>query len=144
MRKARYGHIIAVTGITGAMGFPGLGARCAADAALEGMLEAMAFEVAPFGVRVSVLQPGLGVVNVRQEEKVEEGLEGVKKVCREESGGEEEGGVLEVVERIAGRRDPPVRVAVGEDVVESVKERLKVVSEELEEMLEASLGCDIE
>ena len=71
------------------MGFPGLGARCAADAALEGMLEAMAFEVAPFGVRVSVLQPGLGVVRVRQEMEVEEGLEAVRRVCGDETGDDE-------------------------------------------------------
>lgn len=123
------------------MGFPGLGARCAADSALEGMLEACAFEVAPFGVRVSILQPGLGVVVVKDGGEGGHGLEGVRRVC---GGGEQEGEVLDVVWRIAGRGDPPLKVCVGEEVEESVKERLKVLSEELEELLEASLACDVE
>lgn len=58
-RRQRVGHIINITGTTGAMGTPGLSARAASDHAAEGLSDALAFEVAPFGTRVTVVQPGL-------------------------------------------------------------------------------------
>lgn len=39
LRKQRGGHFVNVTGLTGHMGTPGLGARCASDHALEGFCD---------------------------------------------------------------------------------------------------------
>lgn len=61
LRKQRSGHVLVVTGVTGGMGTPALGVRCAADHAVEGFCDALAYEVAPFGVRVSVVQPPIEV-----------------------------------------------------------------------------------
>jgi len=61
LRRQRSGHVLVVTGITGGMGTPALGVRCAADHAVEGFCDALAYEVAPFGVRVSVVQPPIEV-----------------------------------------------------------------------------------
>ncbi|KAF8532933.1 hypothetical protein BDD12DRAFT_867794 [Trichophaea hybrida] len=142
-----------VTGLTGAMGTPGMAVRCAADHAIEGMLDALAFEVAPFAVRVSVVQPSVEVAvwgggEVRCAEGREEYV-GVKQVSavrgmigRTLGEGELED-TVRIIAEIAGVENPPGRVTVGEEGVEMVKERLKTLSEELEEYLEASLGADI-
>lgn len=61
LRRQRSGHVLVVTGVTGGMGTPALGVRCAADHAVEGFCDALAYEVAPFGVRVSVVQPPIEV-----------------------------------------------------------------------------------
>lgn len=45
---------------------------------------------------------------------------------------------------IGGHQNPPLRHVVGVDAVMSVKESLKIVSEELEELIEISYSVDIE
>lgn len=48
-----------------------------------------------------------------------------------------------IILHISGLENPPGRIVVGNDGVEMVKDRVKTVSEELEEFLDASLGADI-
>ncbi|EEP78685.1 conserved hypothetical protein [Uncinocarpus reesii 1704] len=56
MRKQKSGHIMALGGITGHIGTPGLGVYCAAGWALEGFCDSIAYEIAPFNIRVTILQ----------------------------------------------------------------------------------------
>ncbi|MBO2008830.1 SDR family NAD(P)-dependent oxidoreductase [Hymenobacter negativus] len=59
LRKQQSGHIINVSSIAGILGgFPGWGVYCATKFAVEGLSEALAAEVAPFGVNVTVVAPG--------------------------------------------------------------------------------------
>ncbi|PWV46820.1 SDR family oxidoreductase [Nocardiopsis sp. L17-MgMaSL7] len=58
MRAARGGHIINVSSILGVLSFPGWGLYCAAKFAVEGLSESLAAEVADFGIRVSIVEPG--------------------------------------------------------------------------------------
>ncbi|MFJ9078460.1 SDR family oxidoreductase [Streptomyces sp. NPDC102278] len=59
MRAQRGGHIVNVSSLGGRMAFPGLASYVAGKHALEGMSQALAAEVAPFGVRVTVVEPGV-------------------------------------------------------------------------------------
>ncbi|KAI5290524.1 hypothetical protein KEM54_001277 [Ascosphaera aggregata] len=61
-RKQGFGHIISVGGITGHLGTPGLGAYCSAGSALEGFCDTIAYEIAPFNIRVTTLQANLEVL----------------------------------------------------------------------------------
>ncbi|TKS96114.1 SDR family oxidoreductase [Streptomyces lasalocidi] len=58
MRRQGFGHIINVSSIAGRIGLPGLSAYVAGKYALEGMSQALAAEVAPFGIRVHAVEPG--------------------------------------------------------------------------------------
>ena len=58
LREQGAGHIVQVSSIAGIAAFPGLGLYCASKWALEGMSQALAAEVAPFGIRVTVIEPG--------------------------------------------------------------------------------------
>ncbi|WP_377273184.1 SDR family oxidoreductase [Peterkaempfera sp. SMS 1(5)a] len=58
MRQQGAGHIINVSSLAGRMALPGLSAYVAGKYALEGMSQALAVEVASFGVRVTVVEPG--------------------------------------------------------------------------------------
>jgi NAD(P)-dependent dehydrogenase (short-subunit alcohol dehydrogenase family) len=58
MRRRRSGHVVNVSSLAGRMGFAGLSAYVAGKYALEGMSQALAAEVAPFGIRVTVVEPG--------------------------------------------------------------------------------------
>lgn len=57
-RAERGGHIINVSSILGLTSFPGWGLYCAGKYALEGMTESLAAEVADFGIRVNLVEPG--------------------------------------------------------------------------------------
>ncbi len=58
LRAQRGGHIVQLSSVGGAVGNPGHAAYATSKFALEGMSEALAGEVAPFGIRVSIVQPG--------------------------------------------------------------------------------------
>lgn len=58
MRERRAGTIVQVTSMGGLTTGAGFGAYCAAKHALEGLSECLAKEVAPFGVRILIVEPG--------------------------------------------------------------------------------------
>ncbi|MCW1957568.1 MAG: SDR family NAD(P)-dependent oxidoreductase [Mycobacterium sp.] len=58
LRAQRSGHIIQVSSIGGVLAFPNLGIYHASKWALEGMSQSLAGEVEPFGVRVTLVEPG--------------------------------------------------------------------------------------
>ena len=57
-RERRAGHIFNIASVAGFIGFPGCGLYAASKFALEGMTEALATELAPFGIRVTIGEPG--------------------------------------------------------------------------------------
>jgi NAD(P)-dependent dehydrogenase (short-subunit alcohol dehydrogenase family) len=59
MRRRGSGQIINLSSSIGAAALPIYGGYCATKFALEAMSEAMRYELAPFGVTVNVLQPGI-------------------------------------------------------------------------------------
>ncbi len=58
MRERASGTIVNVTSQAGLLSFPGMAPYCASKWALEAATEALAIEVAPFGVRVAMVEPG--------------------------------------------------------------------------------------
>lgn len=58
MRERGSGHIVQISSTSGVTAYPLTGLFSAAKWALEGMSEALAQEVAPFGVKVSIVEPG--------------------------------------------------------------------------------------
>lgn len=58
MRAQQRGHIITISSIAGVSGSAGLGAYSASKFAVEGMSEALAREVAPLGINVTIVEPG--------------------------------------------------------------------------------------
>jgi NAD(P)-dependent dehydrogenase (short-subunit alcohol dehydrogenase family) len=59
MRERGEGCIVNITSVTGRIGAVGQGPYVASKWALEGLSEELAHEVAPFGIRVAIVEPGL-------------------------------------------------------------------------------------
>ncbi len=58
MRKEKNGHIVQISSHGGIKAFAGFGIYNASKFALEGFSEALAQEVAPLGIKVSIVEPG--------------------------------------------------------------------------------------
>ncbi len=58
MRQKRAGRIITISSVGGMMAMPTMAAYSASKFALEGAHEALWYEVRPWGIRVSLVQPG--------------------------------------------------------------------------------------
>lgn len=77
MRRQGSGHILNLTSIGGLISIGGFGAYCASKFALEAWSEALADEVAPLGLHVTLVEPGnfrtefAGDANMRPETQME-------------------------------------------------------------------------
>lgn len=58
MRRRRYGRVVNVSSLAGRTAFPFGGAYAASKFALEGISDALRWELAPWGVRVVLIEPG--------------------------------------------------------------------------------------
>jgi len=59
MRKAKRGRILLISSIGGRIGSLGVSTYCATKFALEGFGESLFMELAPLGIRVSLIEPGI-------------------------------------------------------------------------------------
>ncbi|CAK7202111.1 hypothetical protein SEUCBS139899_004831 [Sporothrix eucalyptigena] len=57
LRKQRTGHIIVLSSIGGHIGTPGMPIYTSATWALEGYCDSLAYEIAPFNIKVTIVQP---------------------------------------------------------------------------------------
>ncbi|WP_071459694.1 SDR family oxidoreductase [Bacillus massilinigeriensis] len=64
MKAQKKGRIINMGSISGKVGFPGLSAYTASKHALEGYSESLRLELLPFGIDVSILEPGSYKTNI--------------------------------------------------------------------------------
>ncbi|WP_410813646.1 oxidoreductase [Micromonospora sp. 067-2] len=58
MREQRHGHIVQISSVGGRVGSTGLSAYQSAKWAVGGFSEVLAKEIAPFGIRVTTVEPG--------------------------------------------------------------------------------------
>jgi NAD(P)-dependent dehydrogenase (short-subunit alcohol dehydrogenase family) len=62
----RQGAVVNVSSVTGTRAFPGVLAYCVSKAALDQLTRCAALEVAPHGVRVNAVNPGVVVTNLHR------------------------------------------------------------------------------
>jgi NAD(P)-dependent dehydrogenase (short-subunit alcohol dehydrogenase family) len=124
MRAQGGGRIVLMSSIGGAIGIPFQAFYSASKFALEGLGEALAYEVAPLGVHVTLVEPGnvkTDLTASRQMAKAAGGdpvysaalTKAVDLIERDEVNGVPAADVAAVVRRVLESRRPPRRVSVG-------------------------------
>lgn len=58
LREAKSGKVMNLSSVGGLHGYPSNGVYCATKFAIEGITEALAAEIAPFGIRAVIVEPG--------------------------------------------------------------------------------------
>ncbi|MET8348561.1 MULTISPECIES: oxidoreductase [unclassified Micromonospora] len=127
MREQGRGHIVQVSSVGGRVGGPGLGAYQPAKWAVGGFSEVLAKEVAPFGIRVTTVEPGglrtewagSSMRTLPISEPYRPVIEPVVERLRQASGSQPGDPVraAQAIIRITRVDDPPARLLLGADAV---------------------------
>lgn len=141
LRARRRGHVINLSSVGGFSGAPGYGIYCATKFAVEGLSEALAGEVAPLGIHVTVVEPGyfrtdfLSAASVRIAGAAIADYAGTtgKQRARERDGlqpGDPALGARAIV-TMAQAAQPPLRLPLGADAFAANQHKLAQVTAEM-------------
>lgn len=143
---------VMISSMAGQIGLAGAGAYCASKFALEGMSEALAEELAPFGVRVLIVEPGafrtdFSGRSIRGAEASVDAYAGMQageaKNLTAQYHGHEPGDPAKAAQAIidAVRSEaPPLRLALGADAVDGIQQKLERLKLDMDNWREASLA----
>ncbi|MFN8654001.1 MAG: SDR family NAD(P)-dependent oxidoreductase [Gemmatimonadales bacterium] len=132
MRRQRGGHIINVSSVAGLVPIPFAGQYSASKYALEGLTEVLRSEVALFGIRVALVEPGFYrselVGAAATPERLVSAYDGPRSRVHErmraiEAAAPPPTEVAEVVLRLARHPDPPLRTLVGKERIFALLKR---------------------
>ncbi|MFD1082683.1 oxidoreductase [Micromonospora andamanensis] len=154
MRAQRGGAIIQLSSMGGQLSMPGFGAYCSAKFALEGLSEALAAGVAPFGIRVLIVEPGafrteFGGHRMHRSPIIEEYAvsTGSTRAAVDAMDGTQPGdptkaarAILEVIDSA----DPPLRLALGNDAVDLIAAHHELLRTDLARWEKLSRSTDLD
>ncbi|MCE3008039.1 MAG: oxidoreductase [Bacteroidetes bacterium] len=143
LRAQRRGHIVQISSHGGIKAFAGFGLYNASKFALEGMSEAMAQELAPLGIRVSLVEPGpfrtqfAGPGFVQAENRIAD-YQATAGTFREKIAavhGQQEGDpakAAKAIGQLVHRADPPLRLPLGKTALMTIQTKLDQVQTDLD------------
>ena len=142
LRAQRSGHIFMISSVAGQLGAPGLAWYDASKFALEGFSEALAGEVQPIGVKVTIIEPGnfrtnwAGASMVTTTSKIEDyapAIEPIRDLFAGLNGNQpgEPAKAAQAIIRMLDEPQPPLRLVLGGDATELIAGKL---SRQLAEM----------
>ena len=155
MRERGEGAIVMMSSVGGQVVMPGFGAYCATKFALEAVTEALAAEVAPFGIRVLAVEPGAfrtnlfgpGAAVLSAENPVYADTAGATRRFVENGDGTQPGDPAKAAAAIRtalAAEQTPVRLPLGGDAVDGVVAHLDAVRAEVAAWEKVSRGTDFD
>ena len=155
MRRQRSGHIFNLSSIAGQISVAGGSLYCSSKWAVEGFSEGLADEVSPFGIGVTVVEPGYFRTDFLDGSSVQYGSQAVEDYAARSSAlradwnerNHQQAGdpakLAEAVVMLASLEHPPLRWAAGSDAVEVIAGKAAALTENLERWRELSVSTDI-
>ncbi|WP_318342877.1 SDR family NAD(P)-dependent oxidoreductase [Flagellimonas baculiformis] len=154
LRRQKSGHIINTASMMGYMSYPGNGSYSASKYAVIGLSEALAQEVAPFDIKVTILAPGTFRTNFMSEESLnvaENKIDAYNLDGQVEQftgfDGQQLGDpkkLAEVLLKITAMSNPPLHLPLGSDSYHAILEVRRKEREEMEQWKDLSLATDFE
>jgi len=157
MRKQRSGHIISISSSAGlAAGFDFMTAYAASKFGLEGWMESLQVEVAPFGINTTIVNPGFFRTELLTEESTTyakpsfpdyDDRRGPLVEFWKSQNGQQSGDPAKLAKalmRIASQEPPPRRFIAGVDAIGTAEQKLSDLKAQIESnrALSSSLNFD--
>jgi len=153
LRKQRSGHILNLSSIGGVVASPGMGYYNATKFAVEGISEALAAEVAPLGIRVTIIEPGpfrtdfLGRSGVVAKTRIADydATAGNMRKYFAENDGKQKGDPLRAVHammQVVDSPNPPLRLLLGASALQRLRSKLANWEKEIAAWEQVTLGAD--
>jgi len=153
LRKQRSGHIINLSSIGGVVASPGMGYYNATKFAVEGISEALAAELTPLGVRVTIIEPGpfrtdfLGRSGVVAKTRIADydGTAGNMRKYFAENDGKQKGNPLRAVQammEVVESPNPPLRLLLGVSALQRLRAKLSGWEKEIAAWEKVTVGAD--
>jgi NAD(P)-dependent dehydrogenase (short-subunit alcohol dehydrogenase family) len=154
MRAQRSGLVVTISSTAGIVGGEFLSAYAASKFGVEGWLESLAPEVAPFGIRTMLVEPGFFRTELLTPESTKYAESSIadyaerteQTVTAWKSMNGQQGGdpakLAEALVRLAAREDPPLRFPAGADAVTTFENRAKLLLEQADANRELSSNLD--
>jgi NAD(P)-dependent dehydrogenase (short-subunit alcohol dehydrogenase family) len=154
MRRQHSGHIINISSVGGLLGSPGWGIYCSTKFAMEGFSEALAQEVRPLGIWVTIVEPGyfrtdfLDASSLGTEETIIADYESTAGAVRAHAvdvnhtqPGDPVKAAAAIVD-IASAAEPPVHLLLGTDCVALVEAKIEDLEADIEAWRPLSTSTD--
>lgn len=152
LRAQRSGHIINISSSMGYIGYANTGSYNASKFAVIGLSEALAQELKPFGINVTVIAPGMFRTNFMSDKTLAVASKLIKeyhvnehvKMLRSFNGNQpgDPKKLANVLYEISRLPNPPVHLPLGTDSYQSIIEQRKKEAVELEQWKDLSLSTD--
>jgi NAD(P)-dependent dehydrogenase (short-subunit alcohol dehydrogenase family) len=154
MRTQRSGRIINISSIGGFVGTPGWGIYNSTKFAIEGFSEALATELAPLGVAVTIVEPGyfrtdfLDGSSLHTEATIIQDYAetaGAMRTTAADANHAQPGDPVKAaaaIVLIGGLAEPPLRIQLGRDSYAAITEKLQVVAAEQAAWHDLSVSTD--
>lgn len=154
MRKQRAGHILNFSSIGGYASHEGWGVYCATKFAVEGLSEALADELRPLGIHVTVVEPGFFRTDflsstslVSTKNRIDDYAATVGRMRDYAAGADHQqpgdpNKLSQAILKLADSANPPVRLPLGSDTVTRIRAKNEQVQQELDAWLEVALSTD--
>jgi len=156
MRKQGSGHIIAISSSAGFAGFEFGTAYAASKFGLEGFMESLAPEVAPFGIHTTIVNPGFFRTELLTEESTSYATGAISDYAARRDplvaywksmNGKQSGDpakLARAIITIAGQSPPPRRFIAGADAIGGVERKIVALEEDIESNRALSTSLDID
>jgi NAD(P)-dependent dehydrogenase (short-subunit alcohol dehydrogenase family) len=153
MRKQRSGHIVNLSSIAGLVGTPGLGYYNLTKFALEGMSEALALEVAPLGIHITLIEPGpfrtdfAGRSGVYSPNQIADYADtaGKMRANQHAVNGKQKGDPLraiQVIQQAVNSQNPPLHLILGAFALNKFRNKIAQFEKEMSQWESVTLGAD--
>lgn len=128
LRKQGSGHILGVSSGLGITALPLIGFYCATKWAVEALHESLAQEVKPFGIKVTLVEPGAYATDFGKSAEIADALEPyaefrkhfLTRLANMERGDPE--ATAEAVLKLVDTNDPPLRLGLGNTILPRARE----------------------
>jgi len=153
MRHQRSGHIINISSIGGLVSFPGVGYYNGTKYAVEGISESLAKEVAPFNIRVTLIEPSnfrtdwSGRSAAKTNSAIKEYEELISPFINEETHGTEAGDPKKAAEamiNVVESAEPPLRLLLGSEAYYTTTNKYAETLKTFEAHKEIALNADFQ